>query len=163
MTQTKGVITLSEFQLGHIVGQYEGVLSQQKIGKNLLILLVAVNGVVVRYTREAKKCTASRSVCPGPSDRTMHLIKRNVEENPLCKAYDIAKTVEVCPRIAVGYLHKLGYYGRAARRKPLLRPTNIKQRKDWAHEMVERSLAFWMTVIFSDEAQLSLSLDRGRV
>ena len=83
----------------------------------------------------------------------MHLGKRNYEDNPRCKASDIAKTVDVSPRTAVGHPHKLGHYGsRSARRKPILCPINIKWMKGWGHEMVERSLAFWMTVILSDES-----------
>ena len=44
----------------------------------------------------------------------MRLSKKNVEDNPCCKASDIAKTVDVSTITVAGYLHKLGYYGRAA-------------------------------------------------
>ena len=59
----------------------------------------------------------------------MRFVKRNVEDNPCCKASDIAKTVDVSLKTAVCYLHKLGYYDRSARRKPLLHPTNINPGK----------------------------------
>ena len=101
---------------------------------------------------------------PRPLDRTLHLVKRNVEDNLCSKASDTAKTVDVSLRRAVCYLHKLGYYGSsAAGRKPLLRQTNVRRGKDWAHEMVERSLTFWLTVIFSDESRFSLFSDSGIV
>ena len=96
----------------------------------------------VKYAGEGKKCTASHSGRPWPSDQALRLVKRNVEDNPRYKASDKAKTVDVNPQTAVGYLHQLGYYGsRDAGRGPLLCPTNATQRKDWAHEMIERLLA----------------------
>ena len=88
------------------------------------------------------KCTASCSGRPGPTDRTLRLVKQNVQNNPHCNASDIAKTVDVSARTAVAYLHKLGYCGRDARRKPQLGPSNIKRRKELAHEVVERSVDF---------------------
>ena len=78
--------------------------------------------MIVKFNRDDKECTASRSGHPGLSDRTLRPVKRNVENNPCCKAFDI---VDVSPSTAVRYLHKLGYCGGAVRKKPL-RPTNIK-------------------------------------
>ncbi|XP_076067686.1 uncharacterized protein LOC143040479 [Oratosquilla oratoria] len=54
------------------------------------------------------------------------------------------------------------YYGRATRRKPLFRPGNIKRRRDWAVQMVERPMAFWSTVIFSEESRFAIFYDSGR-
>ena len=116
--------------------------------QNFSIPLSTVNRVIVKSNREGKECTASHTGCPKPSDRSLHLVKRNVENNPCRKASDIAKNVDVSPRTAVRYLHKLGYNGRAARKKLLLHPINIKWKNDWAHEMVGRTMTFWHTVIF---------------
>ena len=163
MPRTKGASDLSEFMRGRIVGQHEGGLSQRKISENLSIPLSTVNRVIVQFANEGKECTKHHPGRPGPSERTLRLVKRNVEENPRCKASDIATQADVSPRTAVRYLHKLGYYGRAARKKPLLRPANIKRRKDWAHEMVKRPLTFWTNIIFSDESRFALFPDSGRL
>ena len=80
------------------------------------------NRMIVKFKRKYKECTSSGSGSPGPSNRTLHLIKRNLKNNPHCKASDIAKNVDVSPRIAIRHLHKLGYYDWAARKKPLLCP-----------------------------------------
>lgn len=57
----------------------------------------------------------------------------------------------------------MGYYGKAARRKPLLRLANIKHGTIWVSEMMERHLAFWSTVILSDESQFKLFTDSRRL
>ena len=137
MPRTKGAVDLSKFRRGRILGQHEGGLSQRKISENLSIPLSTVNRVIVQFTREGKKDTKPHSGRPGPSERTLRLLKRDLEEDPRCKGSDVAIQADVSPRRAVSYLHKLGYYGRAARRKLLLSPANIKRRKDWAVEMVE--------------------------
>ena len=113
MPRTKGAVDLSEFQRGRIVGQHEGGFSQRKIFENLSIPLSTINRVIVKYTREGKKDTKPCVLS---------------KEDPRCKSPDIATQADVSPRAAVRYLHKLGYYGRATRRKPLLRPPNIKRR-----------------------------------
>ena len=141
----------------------EGGVSQCKIAGNLSIPISTVNRVIVQFTREVKECTKPHPGCPGSSEKTLRLVKRNVEEDPRCKASDIATQAGVSPRTAVKYLHKLGYYGRAERKKPLLRPANIKRRKDWTREMVDRPMTFWTNVIFSDESRLELFPDSGRV
>ena len=61
-------------------------------------------------------------------ERSLRRVKKNVEQDPRCEASDIAIQADVSPKATARYLHKLGYYGRAAGRKPFLRPANIKRR-----------------------------------
>ena len=112
MPRTKRPSDLSEFMRGRIVGQHEGFLSQCKISENLSILLYTLNRIIVQFSNEGKECTKHHPVRPEPSERTLHLLKRNVKENSCCKASDIATQVDVSPRTAVRYLQKLGYYRR---------------------------------------------------
>ena len=143
MPQTKGAHDLCDFQRGGIVGQSEGGVSSRQITQYLGIPVSTVNRVIVQFTSEGKESTASRSGRSGPSERCLRAVKRSIEKTPRCKAADVAAEVQVSSITAVRFLHQLGYYERAARRKPLLRPANIQRRKKWADEMATRPLEFW--------------------
>ena len=119
-----------------------------QIAQNLGIPLSTVNRVIVQFTSEGKESTASCSGRSGPSDRCLRAIKRSIEKTPRYKAANVVEEVHVGSRTAVRYLHQLGYDGRAARRKPLLRPANIQRRKKWADEMANGPLTLWQTVFF---------------
>ena len=87
-----------------------------------------MNIVIVQFKNEGKESTSLHPGHPQPTERILCAVKRSVEQNPRTTAADVAKRVEKNSRTVVRYLHALGYHGRAARRKPLLRPFNIEHR-----------------------------------
>ena len=159
MPRTKGAPDLSEFLRGRIVGQREGGLSQRKIAGNLSIPLSTVNRVIVQFTREDKVCSKSHPGRPGPLKEPCVLWKEMLMRILGAKPLTLQHNLVSVPEQLSGYLHKLGYYGRAARRKPLLPPANIKRTIDGAREMVDRPMTFWTNIIFSDESRFTLFPD----
>ena len=83
------------------MGQHEEGLSQRKVSENLSILLSTVNRIIIQFANEGKNCTKHHPGCHGPSERTLRLVKINVEENPRCKASDIATQTDTSPRTSV--------------------------------------------------------------
>ena len=104
MPQTKEAIERFVFLHGSTADQYEGRLIQSKMSNDLLLKPDSVNRGIVKSTREDKKCTASLSRHPGPSDLALRHW-RNCEVYHRCKASDTERTVDVCLRTAVCYLH----------------------------------------------------------
>ena len=86
-----------------------------------------------------------------------------MEQNPQTTAADVPKMVDKNSRAVVRYLHALWYRGRAARRKPLLRPFNIEHRKQWGSEMISKPVEFWDTVVFSDESRFAQFSDSSQI
>ena len=60
-------------------------------------------------------------------------------------------------------LHKAGFHGRAAIRKPLLSKGNVAKRLEWCKNLQNWSLEQWKNVIFSDESSFTLFPTTGRV
>ena len=88
------------------------------------------------------------------------LSRGSVEQNPPTAA-DVAKMVEKNPRTVVLCLHALGYHGRAARRKSLLRPFNIECRKLWGSEMISKPLEFLGYCCLLDKSWFAQFSDSG--
>ena len=78
MPWTKGALELFKFQRDHIVGQYEGRLSQRKVSKNLSLKLATVNRVIDKCSREGKKFTDFCSAHPGSSQSELCFLLREM-------------------------------------------------------------------------------------
>ena len=163
MPRLPGSLELTDFQRGRIVGQEEAGASQRQISTNLSIPLSTVNRVITQFKNEAKETVEARSGRPGPSTRCLRSLQRSVEREPRISATDLSQEMQLSVSSVRRYLGRLGYKGRAARRKPLLRPANIARRYRWAKEMIKKPLDFWQAVIFSDESSFAQFSCSGRV
>ena len=159
MSQTKGASDLSEFMRGRIVSQHEGCLNQRKISKNLSISLSTVNSDIVQLANEGKT-----------SSRSLSALWRNLEScEKKCWRKSTLQGILNCNiswretqnRCQVSSPGELLW--KSCEKKTLLRPVNIKRRKDWAYDMVKRQLTFWTNIIFSGDARFALFPDSGRV
>ena len=60
-------------------------------------------------------------------------------------------------------MRELGFNGRIARKKSLLKPAHIKRRMAFASEHIEKPIEFWNKVIWSDESKFNLFGSDGRI
>lgn len=163
MPRKPGSKEVTDFMRGRIIGLKEAGKSQRDIVSMLNIPLSTVNNILVQFTRYGKISSAARSGRPGPSARLLRRIGRLVESDHRITASKVALEISVSPNTARSYLKKLGYHGRAARRKPLLSPKNVIKRYLWSGEMRHKPPNFWENIIFSDESSFNQFSNGGRV
>ena len=96
-----------------------------------------------QFKNKAKETVEARSGRLRPSTRYLRSLQRSVEREPRISAADLSQEMQLSLSSVRRYLGRLGYKGRAARRKPLLRPANIARRYRWTKEMIKKSLDFW--------------------
>ena len=90
------------------------------------------------------------------------ILQRSVEREPRISAADLSQEIQLSVSSVRRYLGRLGYKGRAARRKTLLRPANTARKYRWV-KMIKKPLDFWQAVIFSDESSFAQFSCSGRV
>ena len=141
-----GFFETHRFSEGRIVGQEEAGASQRQISRNLSIPLSTVNRVITQFKNKAKETVEARSGRPGPSTRYLRSLQRSVKREPLISTADLSQEMQLSMSLVRRYIGRLGYKGRAARRKPFLQPANIARRYRWAKEIIKKKpLDFWQT------------------
>ena len=105
---------------------------------------------------------------PKFSSRFKREVVRESERNRWKSAQKIASEFSSIPtrRISAtsvkNILKSAGLHARVPVKRPLLKPTHIKSRKDWAKAHLNWTISEWNQVIFSDESKFCLRSSDGR-
>jgi transposase len=153
---------LSDFERGEIVGLFKGDHSVRNIADILKIPKSTVQYVIKQYRDEGMVSTASRSGRPPLlSEQDERQLVRTARKNrqatlsEITEEFNKSLTVSASSRTIQRNLHIQGYYGRSAKKKPLVSEVNRKKRRFWSlarKNWVEE----WNTVIFSDESRFEI-------
>ena len=157
MPRTKGATDIDNFTRGRVVGRVEGGQTRRKVAKELSLSVGAVQHIYTSF-RVGNATSARRR----PGRPAKHFIRNKRRMERLLKKgrrrtlSELACAAQMSERSARRLLHKIGYRGCIAKKKPLLSPANVENRLQWGSEMITRSPSFWTNVIFSDESKFEL-------
>ena len=144
-----------------VVQYHQDGLSVRKIAEKTKTSKSNVQYIIQTFKKEGRIDATKPPGRPGPSSRTLRLLKFQVEKQPFATRRENAEDFGTSVSTVRRYLPMLDYTPRIARRKPLLSKKNKNKRRLWANEMAAKPMDFWKRVIFSDEsrfAQFSLTL-----
>jgi transposase len=129
---------LTDFERGEIIGLHKGGFSQRKITEILNIPKSTVGDVIKKYNDQGLTTTASRSGRPKilterDERHLINLVKenRNKTLEELTENFNTNMSISVSKRAVQRVLHKKGYSGHAAKKKPLVSEKNRKKRYGW--------------------------------
>lgn len=153
---------LTDFERGEIVGLSKGNFSQRKITEILNIPKSTVGDVLKKYNEQGLTSTTPRSGRPKilTERDNRHLIKL-VKENrgntleEITENFNTKMSISVSKRTVQRTLHKKGYSGHAAKKKPLVSEKNRKKRYGWCR-IHKNWTTEWNYIIWSDESRFEL-------
>lgn len=152
-----------------IIDLWKEKKSFRKIGK-----IIGKPHATVQYIINQYKSTGCYKVRPRSgrprklTAREESTVVKKIRINSKISAPKVAQEIKeefsknVNPQTIRNCLHRAGYNGRVARRKPLISEKNRKKRLEFAREHANKTNAFWETVIFSDETKINLFGSDGR-
>lgn len=153
---------LTDFERGEIVGLFKGGFSHRKIAEILGIPKSTVGEVIKKYNEQGLTTTALRSGRPKIlSERdNRHLVKiakenRSNTLEELTDNFNTSMAISVSKRTVQRTLHKEGYSGHAAKKKPFISEKNRKKRYGWCR-MRKNWTTKWDYIIWSDESRFEL-------
>ncbi|CAF3935129.1 unnamed protein product [Rotaria sp. Silwood1] len=119
----------------------------------------ATGSIINRIGRGRKRLTSSRI------DRIIHRkIISNRRTSASRVSLDLKNNYEtdMTPQTIRNRMHEIGYNGRIARKKPLIKKSNRYKRVLWAREHLSKSKEFWNSVLWSDESKFNIFGSDGR-
>ena len=162
---------LPDFQRGQIVSARMAGTSVTETARMLGVSRGTVSKVLTAFEREGKTSPAKhrsgrKSKLPERDSRTLNQIVRKDRKNSASKiTAELNKHLQnpvstITVRLE---LHKPGFHGRAAIRKPIFSKTNVSKGLEWCKNLQNWSLEQWKNVIFSDESSLILFSISGQL
>lgn len=162
-------VVLSEFQRGRIVGAREAGMSIHATCKLVGVSKTTVCRIMEEYSRGKTTADKSTGRKPKLDSRQKRSLKRIVRKDRRITAVKATASLNdsleepVSTRTVRRELHKMGMHGRAAIKKPLIRPANAAKRNRWCKAHKDWRIAQCKKVVYSDESTFTLFPTTGRV
>lgn len=144
--------------------------SLNELAKMFKMARSTVQSIVNRFDREDRLAFRKNTGRPRLlNEHDARTIVRKIKEKPKLSApkvtadFNSTRSTPVSVDTIRRTLHREGYHGRVARRKPFISETNRRKRLLFAREHLNKPPEYWENVIFSDESKFNLFSSDGRV
>uniref|UniRef100_A0A6I8RU66 Transposase n=1 Tax=Xenopus tropicalis TaxID=8364 RepID=A0A6I8RU66_XENTR len=144
-----------------VIEKFKADLGYKKISKSLNIPRSTVQAIIQKWKEYGTTVNLPRQGRPPKlTGRTRRALIRNAAKRPMVTLDELQRSTaqvgESVHRTTISRaLHKVGLYGRVARRKPLL-TENHKSRLQFATSHVGDTANMWKKVLWSDETKMEL-------
>lgn len=153
---------LSENERSEVIGLWKGRKSTREIAKIVNRPQSTVNSIIQRYKRRGNVADAERRGRPKIlTDRDKRKIIKDVKSDRAMSLDELTNKFQENLNISISRntirsaLHELGYYGRVAKKKPLVSEKNRRKRLFWCYKR-RKWTSEWNQVIFSDESRFEI-------
>ena len=135
----------------------------KKISASLKVSPNTVAKVIQRFSKKRTTMSCARQGRPAKmTARTVRQVQNLVLQDRRQSAAKIAEEISTASGQSVSAqtirrtLHRIGLHGRRPRRKPLLKQSHKKARKQFAEAHQSKPLDYWQHVLWSDETKINL-------